>query len=129
MTTPETETTEIETMMREHRIVLGALHHHKLEKGKSLLLDKPSGREICRRFLQNLPCHTPEGGGRTPRRRATLSVSTSIRIRNRPANGGSYTGRVREITGRSAGTRTRVYERVEGLRLRFTRALCLGSGC
>jgi hypothetical protein len=26
-----------------------------------LLLDKPSGREICRRFLQNLPCHTPEG--------------------------------------------------------------------
>ncbi|CAL6385951.1 unnamed protein product [Bathycoccus prasinos] len=61
MTTTETETTEIETMMREHRIVLGALHHHKLEKGKSLLLDKPSGREICRRFLQNLPCHTPEG--------------------------------------------------------------------
>jgi len=43
--------------MDEHRTVLGTLHH-RLEKG---LIDKDSGREICRRYLQNLPCYFPGG--------------------------------------------------------------------
>lgn len=45
--------------MDEHRTVLGTLHH-RLEKGrKALLIDEDSGREICRRYLQNLPCYFP----------------------------------------------------------------------
>ena len=44
--------------MDEHRTVLGTLHH-RLEKGRALLIDRDSGREICRRYLQNLPCYFP----------------------------------------------------------------------
>ena len=50
-------------MMDDHRTVLGTLHH-RLARGKSLLvLDaNGTGRELCRRFLQNLPCNRPHGG-------------------------------------------------------------------
>ena len=49
-------------MMDDHRTVLGTLHH-RLARGKSLLvLDAGTGRELCRRFLQNLPCNRPHGG-------------------------------------------------------------------
>ena len=50
-------------MMDDHRTVLGTLHH-RLARGKSLLVldDAGTGRELCRRFLQNLPCNRPHGG-------------------------------------------------------------------
>ena len=52
---------EKKTRMDDHKTVLGTLHH-RLARGKSLVLDARTGRELCRRFLQNLPCNRPHGG-------------------------------------------------------------------
>ena len=62
----EDDDDEKKTKMRmdDHRTVLGTLHHRlKQARGKSsLVLDAGTGREVCRRFLQNLPCNRPHGG-------------------------------------------------------------------